>query len=199
MNYLAHALLAGPDPAWRVGGLIGDFVKGELPGGLPLPIAAGVLLHRRIDSFADAHPAFRRSRARVSDERRRYAGVLVDMFYDHFLARHWARFSAEELAAFSAASYRLLAAHDRLLPEAQREVVAAMAAQDWLTSYRSAAAVGRALDRMSQRRLRRQPNPLLGALAELEGAYGEFEGDFLDFFPDALAFASAFSSPFSGD
>ena len=170
MNYLAHALLAGPDPALRVGGLIGDFIKGGLPGGLPLPIAAGVALHRRIDTFADAHLAFRRSRARVSPERRRYAGVLVDMFYDHFLALHWARFSDEALEDFSAASYGLLAAHAHLLSDDYREVVAAMRAQDWLTSYRSAEAVGHALDRMSQRRLRRQPNTLTGALAELQGA-----------------------------
>lgn len=192
MNFLAHALLAGPNPELRVGGLMGDFIKGTLPGRLPLPIAAGVVLHRRIDGFADAHPAFRRSCARVGLLRRRYAGVMVDMFYDHFLANHWARFSDEPLDAFAAASYRLLSEHDHLLSDGHRETAAAMRTHDWLTSYRSAETIGYALDRMSQR-LRRQPNALPGALEELRGAYAQFEGDFFEFFPDAQAFAATFS------
>jgi len=103
MNFLAHAVLAGPDTALRVGGLMGDFIRGPLPGRLPLQIAAGVELHRRIDGFTDAHPAFRRSCARVGPLRRHCAGVMVDMFCDHFLASHWARFSDEPLDAFAAA------------------------------------------------------------------------------------------------
>ena len=104
MNYLAHALLAGDHPADRIGGVIGDFVKGPLdplPAGLGPGLAAGVMLHRRIDSFADTHPAFLRSRGRVSAARRRVAGVMVDMFYDHFLARHWAHFSDQALGDFT--------------------------------------------------------------------------------------------------
>ncbi|HUW36821.1 MAG TPA: ACP phosphodiesterase [Rhodocyclaceae bacterium] len=192
MNFLAHALLSGPDPALRVGGLIGDFVKGPLPGALPARIAAGVALHRRIDGYADAHPAFRRSCARVGPSRRRFAGVMVDMFYDHFLARHWASFSDETLAAFAAASYGLLSDHGHLLSADHRAMVAAMRRHDWLVSYRSAEIVGYALDRMSLR-LRRQPNALPGALEELRGSYPQFEADFLEFFPDAQAFSAAFS------
>ena len=190
MNFLAHALLSGPDPALRVGGLIGDFVKGPLPGALPAPIAAGVALHRRIDGYADAHPAFRRSCARIGSSRRRFAGVMVDMFYDHFLARHWTSFSDEALDAFAAASYRLLADHGHLLSEDNRAMVAAMRRHDWLVSYRSAETIGYALDRMSLR-LRRQPNALPGALEELRGAYTQFEADFFEFFPEAQAFFAA--------
>lgn len=191
MNFLAHALLAGPDHALRVGGLMGDFIKGPLPGTLPLPIAAGVVLHRRIDGFADSHPAFRRSCARVGPLRRRFAGVMTDMFYDHFLARHWAHFSDEPLDAFAAASYGLLSEHGHLLSDSHREMAAAMCKHDWLTSYRSAETIGYALDRMSLR-LRRQPNALPGALEELHGAYAQFESDFFEFFPDAQIFAAAF-------
>ena len=90
MNFLAHALLSGEAEADRVGGLMGDFVKGPLPAGLPPDLAAGVALHRAIDSFADRHPAFAASRARVSPGRRRVGGILVDLFYDHLLARDWA-------------------------------------------------------------------------------------------------------------
>ena len=86
MNFLAHALLAGETPALIVGGVVGDWVKGVLPGALPAHLAQGVALHRAIDVFAETHPAFCASRARMSLARRRYAGVLVDIFYDLLLA-----------------------------------------------------------------------------------------------------------------
>jgi len=87
MNFLAHAVLAGDDPALIVGGVVGDWIKGLLPGALPADLAHGVALHRAIDSHAETHPAFQRSRNRVSPARRRYAGILVDIYYDHLLAR----------------------------------------------------------------------------------------------------------------
>lgn len=191
MNYLAHALLAGPLATDRIGGVIGDFVKGPLqprPVWLGAALADGVMLHRRIDSFSDTHPAFRRSRARVSEVRRRFGGIMVDMFYDHFLAVHWQRFSAEPLLAFTTETYRLIGAHDAPLPDSFGPVFARMAAQDWLASYRDSASVALALDRMAQYRLR-QPNPLAGAGEELLREYAGLEADFLAFFPDALAFA----------
>ncbi len=75
MNFLAHAVLAGDDPALIVGGVVGDWIKGPLPGALPADLARGVALHRAIDSHAETHPAFQRSRNRVSPARRRYAGT----------------------------------------------------------------------------------------------------------------------------
>ncbi|WP_398305998.1 ACP phosphodiesterase [Zoogloea sp.] len=191
MNYLAHALLAGPLATDRVGGVAGDFVKGLLqpcPAWLDPALAEGVRLHRRIDSFADTHPAFRRSRARVSDTRKRFGGVLVDMFYDHFLAVHWHHYSPDPLTDFTAETYRLLATRLDALPAPFAPVFARMAAHDWLGSYRDTANVALALDRMAHHRAR-QPNPLAGAGEELLAAYPGFEADFLDFFPDALVFA----------
>lgn len=191
MNFLAHAWLAGPEPADRLGGVVGDFVKGPLPAGLPAELAAGVALHRRIDSYAETHPAFKRSRARVSPARRRVAGIMVDMFYDHFLARHWSRYSPEPLEAFAAGLYRLMAENRSLLPERFAGIFPAMAAEDWLTSYRDADTVGLVLDRMARHRLSR-PNTLQGGGEELLAEYGGFEADFEDFCADALAFAEAF-------
>ena len=191
MNFLAHAYLAGPAPADRLGGMLGDFVKGPLPAGLPEEVAAGVALHRRIDSFADAHPAFRASRARVSAERRRYAGVMVDLFYDHFLARHWHEFSVEPLEDFTTGTYALLARHAVLLPPRLAQIFPYMRREDWLGSYRALSSVGEALDNMSRHRLTR-PNRLAGAGLELEEAYEGFERDFRAFLPDALAFAAQF-------
>ena len=166
MNFLAHAFLAGPGPADRLGALLGDFVKGALPGALPPDVASGVELHRRIDSFADAHPAFRRSRARVSPARRRYSGIMVDLFYDHFLASHWKSFSDEPLEDFAAGVYTLMAAHEALLPPRLGRILPLMRSQDWLAGYRAPEAVAAALDRMAVHRLTR-PNRLAGSGAEL--------------------------------
>ncbi|TAH41280.1 MAG: DUF479 domain-containing protein [Betaproteobacteria bacterium] len=193
MNFLAHAFLAGPLASDRIGGVIGDFVKGRLdplPPGLGVELAAGVMLHRRIDSFADTHPAFRRSRARVSAERRRVGGIMVDLFYDHFLALHWDRFSTEPLRAFTSQVYRLIGEHPEPLPASFQPVFERMAAHDWMAGYRDATNVARALDRMAEFRLRR-PNPLGGAGAELLRDYAGFEADFFEFVPDALAFAES--------
>lgn len=188
MNFLAHAYLAGDSPTDRLGGLIGDFVKGPLPAGLPAEIAAGVRLHRQIDVFADGHPAFRRSRERVSPVRRRVAGVMVDMFYDHFLARHWARFHAWPLEHFSAAMYALMAEHDAILPPRLVQILPRMRDADWLASYRSAATIELALDRMALRL--RRANPLTGAGAELRADYAGFEADFFEFIAAAESFAA---------
>ncbi|THF66981.1 DUF479 domain-containing protein [Pseudothauera nasutitermitis] len=197
MNYLAHAYLAGPLPADRVGGVAGDFVKGRLvplPEGIGPLLAAGVMLHRRIDAYADTHPAFQRSRARISAPRRRVAGIMVDLFYDHFLAVHWQRLAARlpgegELETFTANTYRLIAAHPEPLPPGFTTVFARMAAQDWLASYRDPANVSLALDRIGAYRLR-QPNALQGAGGELLEHYAGFEEDFLAFLPEAAEFAA---------
>lgn len=189
MNFLAHAVLAGPAPDDRCGGVAGDFVKGLLPGELPAGLAAGVMLHRRIDSFAETHPAFRASRARVSGARRRLAGIMVDLFYDHFLAVHWARFGSGSLEQYVAALYTELDDAAAVLPAGFREILPRMREHNWLLSYRSSAAVADALDRMARYRLR-HPNNLTGAGSELLADYAGYEADFLAFFPDAAAFAA---------
>lgn len=193
MNYLAHLLLAGPQAASQLGAMLGDFVKGPLDSvgrRLAPEIVAGIALHRRIDSFADAHPAFRASRHRVSAQRRRFSGVMVDMFYDHFLARHWRQFSALPLEVFTARTYALLSNNPSLLPPRLAQALPRMQAADWLASYRRIEAIGEALDRIGRHRLRR-PNPLPGAEQELRADYAAYEADFQVFFADALAFSDA--------
>ena len=192
MNFLAHAYLGGEVAEHRLGGFLGDFVKGPLgaaQGGLPAEVLAGVELHRRLDSFAETHPAFCRSRERISPARRRVAGIMVDLFYDHFLARHWAQFSIQPLHAFTAETYQLIARHTDPLPADFLPVFERMASHDWLASYHDSSNVALALDRMSRFRLR-QPKTLAGAGEELEREYAGLEADFLSFLPDALAFAA---------
>lgn len=189
MNFLAHAYLAGPDPADRVGGLLGDFVKGLLPAGLPPELAAGVALHRAIDSFADRHPAFNASRARVGLKRRRFSGVLVDMFYDHLLARDWRLFNDGSLEDYAATQYASMEAYASVLPAQAVEIVGLMRSQDWLCGYREVSGIGGTIDRMARYRLRRE-NPLAGGVEEFLADAAGFEADFAHFLPDAFAFAA---------
>lgn len=189
MNFLAHALLAGTADADRIGGLMGDFVKGFLPAGLPPDLASGVALHRAIDSFADRHAAFATSRGRVSATRRRVSGILVDLFYDHLLARDWADHGPGTLENYTAELYASLDDYSNFFPEKTREVANLMHANDWLCAYRNVAAVGSAIDRMAVHRLRRA-NTLSGGIEEFLADPEGFEADFREFLPDALAFSA---------
>lgn len=189
MNFLAHALLAGNDPALVVGGVIGDWIKGPLPAGLPPDLARGVALHRAIDSHAETQPAFRASRARVSPTRRRYAGVLVDIFYDHLLARDFARHHDIALAGFTQQVYAQIAARSAELPVAVPPVLRLMATEDWLGSYAALDGIADVLARMGRRA--RQPNPLVGGEAEFVADAAGFAADFSAWLVDARAFAAA--------
>ncbi len=186
MNFLAHALLAGDDPALIVGGVAGDWIKGHLPGALPRDLAKGVALHRAIDSFAETHPAFRQSRARVSAERRRYAGVLVDVFYDHLLAQNWVAAHHRPLEEYCASVYRMIG--DRLddLPASAHAALLMMAREDWLSSYARIEGIADVLARMSRRA--RQPNPLAHGEREYLADVAGFTGDFHVWLADTRVF-----------
>ncbi len=187
MNFLAHAVLAGDDPALIVGGVVGDWIKGPLPGPLPADLARGVALHRAIDSHAETHPAFRQSRARVSPARRRYAGVLVDIYYDHLLARDWPL--QPPLANTCRDIYGHIAGRLADLPDNARLAMALMADEDWLASYAGLAGIADVLARMG--RHARQPNPLAGGEADFLADAAGFAGDFAAWFADAQRFVAA--------
>lgn len=186
MNYLAHLHLGGPRPADLLGSLYGDFVKGPLQGRWPADIEAAIRLHRRIDAFTDSHPLVRQTRVRFSKTRRRYAGILLDVFFDHCLARYWEEYAEEPLPAFTARVYALLASEAQL-PGRLTELAPRMMQQDWLGSYRDFAVLERVLMGM-QRRLSR-PEGLAGALDELERLYQPLSDDFHAFYPQLQDFA----------
>lgn len=187
MNFLAHALLAGDQPALIVGGVIGDWIKGPLPGPLPADLARGVALHRAIDSFAESQPSFRRSRSRISAERRRYAGVLVDVIYDHLLARDWAALHHRPLDEYCAGVYGLIRARLNDLPAHSHPALAMMANEDWLTSYARIDGIADVLARMSRRA--RQPNPLANGEREFLADVDGYTGDFYAWLDDTKAYA----------
>jgi acyl carrier protein phosphodiesterase len=185
MNYLAHLYLAEQSGEGLLGSLLGDFVKGPLDDRFPEVVRRGIALHRAIDSFTDAHPLHLESRNRIGKTRRRYAGIIIDVCYDHFLSRHWTRYSSETLAAFAERAYDVLREHRDALPDRLRRIAPHMIADDWLGSYGDLANVGRALDGIA-RRIKRS-NTLAGALAEVEANYAALDDDFQRFFPELEA------------
>lgn len=186
LNYLVHLYLADPDPLCRLGNLVGDFVKGPLDDRWQDPLRRGLRQHRLVDVFAQDHPAFRRSRQRLDPAFGLCRGILVDVFYDHFLARNWQRHHELPLADFAAGVYRDIERYLPLLPEGFQEVAPRMISHDWLTSYRRPEAVGRALERLG-RRLRR-PRDLGAGLTEMLRHASALEADCEEFLANARDF-----------
>lgn len=189
MNFLAHALLAAPDPSLIAGGVLGDWIKGPLARQTLTPeLLRGVALHRAIDAFADRDAAFLRSRARISPARRRWSGVLVDMFYDHLLAAHWADWHDTTLPMFTRQIYAALEKNQAAFAADIAPVARLMASEDWLGSYGSVAGLSAILERMSRRA--RQPNPLADGIEELLAQRANFAADFAEFMPAARVFVA---------
>lgn len=188
MNYLAHLYLAGDDPQAQVGQVLADFVASREIDGFAPGVRAGIRAHQRIDVFTDAHPVVRAARARMKPPYRRYGNVLLDLFFDHFLAKNWGRYgSGVSLEAFASGSYRNLAACRGVYPgERFQRVVRLMRQDDWLVSYREVESIDRALKGVSRRLTRR--NPLGDAVSVLRGQYAELEADFARFFPQLEAY-----------
>ncbi len=132
MNYLAHLYLAEQSREGLLGSLLGDFVKGRLDDRFPETVRRGIALHRAIDSFTDAHPVHLESRNRIGRQRRRYAGNIVDVSYDHFLCRSWTEYSNENLASFTARVYDILGEHRDDLPDRLRRIAPHMIADETL-------------------------------------------------------------------
>ncbi len=188
MNYLGHLYLSPPGEDALLGSLLGDFVKGPIANRYPGPVARAIALHRRLDAYTDSHPAVRLSKSRMSAARRRYAGIMIDLFYDHFLARHWDEFHEEPLRVFSTRVYQMLDRRRDELPERLQRMVPSMVRWDWFGSYAEVESIHGALNRISQRLKR--VNPLIDSADELLEHYADLEADFRRFLPEARAFVS---------
>ena len=188
MNYLAHLHLGGQRPDQLLGSLYGDFVKGRLQGQFAPEVEAGIQLHRRIDVFTDRHPLVDVALGRFSDTRRRYAGIVLDVFFDHCLARDWRLYADQPLAQFTADVYRVLSREPQL-PERLAKIAPHMVANDWLGSYQEFEVLDQVLRGISRRLSR--PEELARAMQELRRLYEPLSEDFRLFYPQLQDFAQS--------
>jgi acyl carrier protein phosphodiesterase len=187
VNYLAHLFLAGRDAESLIGNLAGDFVKGRIGDDLTPAIAEGIRQHRKVDAFTDSHPAVAEFRRVLIPDHGHYARVIADVFFDHFLAADFTRYSSEPLDAFLTRVYATIDPHREQLPGSLRAVYPRMRDEGWLASYQMIEGIRLALGGISYRLSRR---PLLApAVHFLEdgGTRAELEGLFHEFFPEVMA------------
>ena len=181
MNYLAHTALAQPNYYSLVGNLLGDFCKGVELTTLPKHLLAGLANHRAVDRFTDHHPLVRGAMQLFSPQRRRFAGIALDVLFDHFLIRNWQQFYPQPFAHYKQQLYIDLAAAEHLMPPLMQRTMQSVRQHDWFDSYQQLPALGRALDRIASRI--RFSNQFAGMLAEIQPHYAELEQAFLQFYP----------------
>jgi len=185
MNWLAHVFLSDNDIEFRLGNLLADVVRGPDLAIMSPRFVLGTQRHKAIDSFTDAHPVVRRSRLRLGPEHRRFSGVLMDVFYDYFLATQWSAYSAEPLDEFTSRFYADARACTLPLPEPAQLLVDRLVRHDLLGQYRSIAGVEQSLRRLSMRltqRWRRQ-FALERSIPALLANEAALAADFAEFFP----------------
>jgi acyl carrier protein phosphodiesterase len=184
MNFLAHLYLSPTFDDAMIGNLMADFVKGNPAGLHNGEVCRGIALHRSIDTFTDAHPVVRESKARLSPTYRHYAGVIVDIFYDHFLAVHWGQYNGVPLPEFARRVYRLLDEKKPLLTDQMRMVARYMQEQNWLVGYAQLAGIERVFQGMARRT--RFVSGMERATEDLRRDYLRYEGEFFRYFPELV-------------
>jgi acyl carrier protein phosphodiesterase len=191
MNFLAHIFLSGDKPKIMIGNFIGDFVKGRnLSERFEAEIARGIELHRSIDEFTDSHPIVAQSKERLRPKYRHYAPVIVDVFYDHFLARNWNNYHPVPLPDFAEHTYHILNEHHESLPEKVRQMLPYMEKGNWLVNYGRIEGIQRALTGMSRRT--RFDSKMDESMNDLLQFYEEFKREFELFFPELKAYSESF-------
>jgi len=187
LNFLAHIFLSGKDPEIMIGNFIADYVKGNKKNLYPERIRKGIELHRGIDDFTDHHPLTAISKERLRPKYGKYAGVIVDIYYDHFLASHFSDYSSMNLRSYSENTYRILKEHWDILPEGVQYFLPFMIERNWLLNYATLEGTGRTLTGLSRRVS--FENKMDEAVYDLKRMYTDFENDFLGFFPELRKFA----------
>jgi len=187
VNHLAHVLLAGADTEVVLGSLLGDFWRGAPDPRWPAAVRDGVVLHRRIDVYTDSHPDVAEARALFAPPWRRYAGILLDVYFDHVLARDWARLGAGSLDDFSAAVGALLRAHEAWLPAGLNRFAGYFRAHGLFAAYANPAVIERVLAGIGSRL--RHANPLAGAGPQLWTRSDALDALFESFYPQLVAHA----------
>ncbi len=188
MNFLAHLYLSGEDKDLMVGNFIADMVKGRQIESFHEGIVKGIFLHRKIDTFTDSHPVVEKSKMRLRNKYRLYSGVVVDMFYDHFLAKNWEQYSNHSLNRFVKDAYNVLLKNYFVLPLRARNLLPFMISSNWLVSYARLESMQKYFEGMA----RRTPfnSGMENAVGDLEKYYEEFGNEFRIFFPELVEFVS---------
>ncbi len=185
MNFLAHIYLSGDNDLIKIGNFMADGIRGKHYEYLPAEVQKGIVLHRAIDTYTDSHPIFRQSTKRLHHRYHHYAGVIVDVFYDHFLAKNWSNYSNEKLEDFVERFYQSLETHLDILTEKTLHMKPYMIQHNWLVNYQYTKGIARILTQMDHRT--KDVSQMQYAIEELEQYYDEFEGEFTAFFEDLIA------------
>ncbi len=188
MNFLAHIYLSGNNDKIAIGNFISDSVRGKKYKTFPVEIQKGILLHREIDTFTDAHKIFRESTKRLHKNYSHYSGVIVDIFYDHFLAKNWSNYSDIPLDEYIIHFYKALEEDFDILPERVQKLMPYMITDNWLLSYATTEGISRVLNGMNKRTKNRSKMNL--AINDLKEHYTEFENEFTAFFAELMTFSN---------
>lgn len=182
MNFLAHIYLSGENELIQIGNFMADSIRGKSYTLYSPPLIKGILLHREIDTFTDAHPIFRKSKHRLHEKYGHYSGVIMDIFYDHFLAKNWANYSSISLEQTAEAFYDNLQRHYDLLTEPVKKMLPYLISQNWLISYSTLEGLSLILYQMDHRTKKRVA--MHESIVELNQFYAEFESEFTAFFEE---------------
>ena len=186
MNFLAHVFLSGNNTPLAIGNLIADRIKGNQVKELPSEIQKGVYLHREIDEFTDKHPIFKECVRELFPKYRHYSRVLVDMYFDHFLAVNWQRFHPVPLAEFSEEFYDKLEVESTQFSDSIQKFIRALIQYNWFDEYRTLEGLRKILSQMERRT--KFPSNLAAATEDLRQKYPYFEGRFFEFMIELISF-----------
>lgn len=184
MNFLAHIYLSGDDDFVKIGNFMADSIRGSQYLDYPNSLQKGILLHRHIDSFTDAHPIYRKSKHRLHEKYGHYSGVIMDIAYDHFLAKNWSKYSNEKLEDYAADFYKLMQDNYEILTERTKGMLPYMIGRNWLVSYATIAGLEMILFQMDYRTKHRAH--MQEAIVEIQNFYTEFESEFFQFFEELV-------------
>ena len=187
MNFLAHIYLSFDDDMITLGNFFADHIRGNKFKHFPIQIQRGILLHREIDTFTDSHPIAKQSSKRLHKNYSHYSRVIVDIYYDHFLAKHWSDYSEVSLKEYVENFYQLLEKHYELLPVATQRIMPYMVADNWLFHYANLEGISRVLNGMNRRTNNR--SKMNFAIKDLQENYNDFENEFRLFFEELITFS----------
>ncbi|MFO8087334.1 MAG: ACP phosphodiesterase [Bacteroidales bacterium] len=187
MNLLAHLFLSGSDEQIKLGNFFADAVKGKQKQQYSRKIQQGIQLHIAIDQYTDQHDEVKKSVKLLRNNHHKYAGVIIDLVYDHFLANHWGAYSTnKDLSDFIQHSYALLLKNYRILPDRTKRFLPYMIINNWLWNYQSLSGLDKSLSGLARRTT--FDSGMEHAIKEVKVHYDALERHFSIFFPEIIAF-----------